>query len=137
MSSGDGGHGGRTFNAVPEMGTDERGRPHPRDVWPPVLPHYARGTMRYPNQLPMAFADQVICTHSRPGDLVVDFFAGSGTVPKVCLFRNRRCFASDANKDAIRFAMAGILDIAQSHLASPPLFETGPGPFPGLRLGGD
>jgi DNA modification methylase len=132
MTAPGGGSGGQTFNHIPEMGVDERGRPHPRDVWPPVSPHYARGRMRYPNQLPLTFADQVVRTLSRRGDLVADFFAGSGTVPKICLFRQRRCVASDVNPDAVRFMMAGLYDIVRSRLASPPLFETRPGLFPEL-----
>jgi len=126
------GAGGQTFNHIPEMGTDQRGRSHPRDVWPPVIPHYARGRMRYPNQLSLVFADQVVRALSNQGDLVADFFAGSGTVPKICLFRQRRCFASDLNPDAIRFQMAALYEIVQSRLASPRLFETGPGLFPEL-----
>ena len=124
--------GAQTFNLIPEMGTDQRGRPNPRDVWPPMLPHYARGLLRYPNQLPPAFADQVIRTFSNRTDLVADFFAGSGTVPRICLFRDRRCIASDKNPDALRLTMATISDIVQSRLASPPLFSTGPGLFPEL-----
>jgi DNA modification methylase len=130
MSSG---NDGQTFNLIPEMGLDERGRPHPRDVWPPVLPYYARGRLRYPNQLPPVFADQVVRTLSNRGDLVVDFFAGSGTVPRICLFRERRCLASDKNPHALRFAMATISDIVQSRLAAPPLF--GDGAFPELSQG--
>jgi DNA modification methylase len=126
------GPGGQTFNHIPEMGVDERGRPHPRDVWPPVMPYYARGRMRYPNQLPLSFADQVVRALSHQGDLVADFFVGSGTVPKICLFRQRRCFASDVNPDAIRFTMAGLYDIVRSRMASPPLYETRPGLFPEL-----
>ena len=135
MTAPGGGPGGQTFNHIPEMGTDERGRPHPRDVWPPVLPYYARGRLRYPNQLPPAFADQVVRTLSNEDDYVADFFAGSGTVPKICLLRQRRCFASDVNAEAIRFAMATLANIVQSRLASPPLFETGSGLFPELATG--
>jgi DNA modification methylase len=129
MTAGDGRTSGQTFNHVPEMGIDERGRPHPRDVWPPVLPHYASGRMRYPNQLPLTFADQVVRTLSNQGDLVADFFAGSGTVPKICLFRRRRCFASDVNPEAIRFTMASVYHIVRSRVAAPPLLETGSGLF--------
>jgi DNA modification methylase len=135
MTSGNGRSGDQTFNVIPEMGTDGRGRPHPRDVWPPVLPYYARGRMRYPNQLPPVFVDQVVRTLSRQGDLVVDFFSGSGTVPRICLFRQRRCFASDVNPDALRFTMATITDIVQSRLAEPPpLLEAGSGLFPEFSL---
>lgn len=130
MSQG-GGHrrGDRTFNALPEFGTDERGRPFPRDVWPAVQPYRSRG-LRYPNQLPPVFADQVVRAYTNRGDFVVDFFAGSGTVPRICLFRERRCFASDINPHALRFAMGTICDIVQSRLAAPPLF--GAGLFPEL-----
>jgi DNA modification methylase len=141
MSSGDGRCGDQTFNAIPEMGTDGRGRPHPRDVWPPVVPYYARsGRLRYPNQLSPAFADQAIRVLSNERDLVVDFFAGAGTVPRMCLLRGRRCHASDLNASAIQFTMATICDIVQSsqqsRLACPPLFETGTGLFPELNPDG-
>jgi DNA methylase len=92
--------------------------------------------MRYPNQLPLSFADQVIRTLSNQGDLVADFFVGSGPVPKICLIRHRRCIASDLNAEAIRFTMASLCDIVQRRLASPPLFTTGPGLFPELSPNG-
>lgn len=91
--------------------------------------------MRYSNQLPPVLVDQAVRTLSNPGDFVVDFFAGSGTVPRICLFRGRRCFASDVNPAALRFTMATIADIVQSRLAEPtPLFGAGPGLFPGFAL---
>jgi DNA modification methylase len=74
----------------------------------------------------------VVRTLSNQGDLVADFFAGSGTVPKICLFRRRRCFASDVNPEAIRFTMASLYDIVRPRLAAPPLLETGSGLFPEL-----
>jgi DNA modification methylase len=126
-------HRAQTFNTLPEMGTDERGRPFPRDVWAPVLPYRAAGRMRYPNQLPPVFADQVVRTLSNRGDLVVDLFAGSGTVPRICLFRERRCFASDINPESLRFTMATIHNIAQTRLAAPTLLDTSTGLFPELR----
>ena len=133
MSSGDGRNGDRTFNLIPEMGRDQRDRPHPRDVWPAVLPYYARGRMRYPNQLAPPFVDQVIRTLSNEKDLVVDFFTGAGTVPRICLFRDRRCMASDVNPHALRFTMGTLANIVQARLASPPpLFDLGPGLFPEL-----
>jgi len=123
----------RTFNALPELGVDQRGQPSPRDVWPPVLPHDGRRRLRYPNQLPATFADQVIRTFTNTGDYVADFFAGSGTVPRICLFRERRCFASDENPNSLRFTMATISDIVQSRLAAPSLFDTSTCLFPELR----
>lgn len=126
MTAGPGG----TFNLIPEMGTDQRGRLFPRDVWPPVVPQDSRGLYRYPNQLPASFADQVIRALSNEGDLVADFFCGSGTVPRMCLFRRRRCLASDVNEHALRFTMGTISSIVAGRLARPPLF--GDGLFPEL-----
>jgi DNA modification methylase len=136
MSAGDNSRGDQTFNTIAEMGTDWQGRPHPRDVWPPMLPYYARGRLRYPNQLPPAFVDQVVRALSNQGDLVADFFTGSGTVPRICLFRGRRCFASDLNAHAVRFTMASLSDIAGARLASPALFDTGASLFPELSATG-
>jgi DNA modification methylase len=126
-------HRRQTFNTLPEMGTDQLGRPFPRDVWAPVLPYRAAGRMRYPNQLPPVFADQVVRTLSNRGDLVVDFFAGAGTIARICLFRERRCLASDINPEALRFTMAAIRDIVMTRLAEPALPGTGTGLFPELR----
>ena len=128
--------GPETFNVIPEMGTDERGRPHPRDVWAPVLPYYARGRLRYPSQLPPVFADQVIRVLSGRGDLVADFFTGAGTVPRICLFRDRRCVASDVNPHSLRFTMASLSSIVGARLSAPrPLFAGGTGLFPELGPG--
>ena len=38
----------------------------------------------YPTQKPLAIINRIIRTSSRPGDLVMDFFAGSGTVGESC-----------------------------------------------------
>ena len=38
---------------------------------------------------------------SRPGDLVLDFFAGSGTTGEACLETKRRFLLVDANPEAL------------------------------------
>jgi len=51
---------------------------------------------------------------SRPGDLVLDFFAGSGTTAAACLEFGRRFILVDVNPQAIevmRHRFAGVADI--------------------------
>jgi len=49
----------------------------------------------YPNQKPLKLYERLIRVHSKPGDLVVDPFAGSGTIIEACLLNNRRFVAGD------------------------------------------
>ena len=52
------------------------------DVWVIQRP-YQVGGLKYPNKLPPEVAREMIIRSSNPGDLVVDPFAGSGTILKV------------------------------------------------------
>jgi len=55
----------------------------------------------YPTQKPEALLARIIQASSNPGDLVVDFFAGSGTTPAVAEKLGRKWIASDLGKFAI------------------------------------
>ena len=48
--------------------------------------------------------ERLLSTHSKPGDLVVDPFCGSGVVPSVAARLGRRCFGSDAEKRWVEYA---------------------------------
>ena len=53
-------------------------------------------------KLKSVIADDLIEAYSKPGDLIVDPFAGSGTIPLAALILGRRVFASDiSNYSAI------------------------------------
>jgi site-specific DNA-methyltransferase (adenine-specific) len=52
------------------------------DVWVIKRP-YQVGGLKYPNKLPDEVARQMIIRSSKPGDVVVDTFTGSGTIVKV------------------------------------------------------
>ncbi len=102
----------RTFNILPETRRAmKNGAPFPTDVLPPIVPSLRRGRIRYPNQLPLELVDYLVRTYSNKGDLVTDFFGGSGTTPLVCLLRGRRCLSSDLNPEALKFQMARMLDV--------------------------
>ena len=52
----------------------------PTDVWwQTIVPTNGRERTGYPTQKPIAILDRIVKVHSNPGDLVMDFFAGSGT----------------------------------------------------------
>lgn len=75
----------------------------PTDTWwHTIVP--TRGSERtgYPTQKPMGIVRRIIAASSNPGDLVLDFFAGSGTTGAVCLEMNRRFILADNNPEALR-----------------------------------
>jgi site-specific DNA-methyltransferase (adenine-specific) len=60
---------------------------------------------KHPTQKPLALMERLIKASTRPGDLVVDPFAGSGTTGVACLLSDR-CFIG-IEKDEEYFALAG------------------------------
>jgi site-specific DNA-methyltransferase (adenine-specific) len=55
----------------------------------------------YPTQKPLGVINRIVRASSNPGDLVMDFFAGSGTVGESCLRLNRRFILIDNNPEAL------------------------------------
>jgi site-specific DNA-methyltransferase (adenine-specific) len=53
----------------------------PRDVleFPAMIGHLAKDRVGHPDQKPLQMIETIIKASSNPGDLVVDFFCGSGT----------------------------------------------------------
>ena len=75
------------------------------------MPTNSRQKTGYPTQKPAAIIERIILASSNPGDLVMDFFAGSGTVGECCLKLGRQFLLVDNNPEAIqvmkhRFAAA-------------------------------
>ena len=56
----------------------------------------------YPTQKPLGVIRRIIQASSNPGDLVLDFFAGSGTTGAACLELGRDFILVDNNPEAIR-----------------------------------
>ena len=86
------------FGKVPNL---KRGKV-PEDWWYfPVVARLHNQRTGYPTQKPEILLERIILASSNPGDLVADFFCGSGTTPLVAA-QNGRCFlASDATFRAI------------------------------------
>lgn len=55
----------------------------------------------YPTQKPVGVLRRIVAASSNPGDLVLDFFAGSGSIGEVCLDLKRHFILVDNNPQAI------------------------------------
>ena len=74
----------------------------PTDVWwHTIVPTAGKEKTGYPNQKPEGILRRVVQASSRPGDRVLDFFAGSGTTGAVAHQLGRRFVLVDSNPDAI------------------------------------
>jgi len=78
----------------------ERGK-FPTDTWwhTIVSPTGSEKT-GYPTQKPVGVLRRIVAASSRPGDLVLDFFAGSGTTGVAALELGRRFCLIDSNPEA-------------------------------------
>ncbi len=74
----------------------------PTDVWwHTIVPTNGKEKTGYPNQKPEGVLRRVLEPSSRPGDWVLDFFAGSGTAASVAAAMGRRFVMVDLDRDAI------------------------------------
>lgn len=86
----------------------------PTDVWwHTIVSPTGKEKTGYPTQKPVGVLRRIIQASSKPGDLVIDFFAGSGTTGAVAADLGRRFVLVDQNPEAIevmreRFASAGV-----------------------------
>jgi len=96
----------KTFEASPKAGFGkvpdlERGKV-PEDWWYfPVVARLHNERTGYPTQKPQALLERIVKASSNPGDLVADFFCGSGTTPLVAANLERRFIATDATFRAV------------------------------------
>jgi DNA modification methylase len=101
----------RTFASSPRAGFGKvpdlaRGKV-PEDWWYfPVVARLHNERTGYPTQKPEALLERIILASSNPGELVADFFCGSGTAAAVTMRLGRRFIASDAAWRAVHTARA-------------------------------
>ena len=80
------------FGKVPDL---DRGKV-PEDWWYfPVIARLHSERTGFPTQKPVALLERIILASSNPGDLVADFFCGSGTTPFVAAQNGRAYLACD------------------------------------------
>jgi site-specific DNA-methyltransferase (adenine-specific) len=75
----------------------------PTDVWwHTIVSPNGKEKTGYATQKPLGIIERIVRVHSNPGDLVVDFFAGSGTVGEAAARLGRQFLLVDNNPEAIR-----------------------------------
>jgi adenine-specific DNA-methyltransferase len=84
-----------------------------QDVWTDIPPLASQSAERagYDTQKPEALLERVITASSDSGDLVADFFCGSGTTAAVAERLGRRWIACDLGRFAIHTTRKRLLDI--------------------------
>jgi len=74
----------------------------PTDVWwHTIVPTSGREKTGYPTQKPLGVLSRIVNVHTRPGDVVLDFFAGSGTTGEAAAKHGRGFVLVDRNPEAI------------------------------------
>lgn len=77
----------------------------PTDTWwMTIVPTNSRERTGYPTQKPLKLLERIISASSRPGDLVADFFAGTGTTGVAAKRLGRRHLLVDQNPAATQIA---------------------------------
>ena len=75
----------------------------PDDVWefPRVCGTFHERRKWIPNQHPEALIERMVLMSTNPGDLVIDLFAGSGTVHRVCKRLGRQSISIDISQEYV------------------------------------
>ena len=95
------------FGKIPNL---ERGKV-PEDWWYfPVIARLHNERTGYPTQKPEALLERIILASSNPGDLVADFFCGSGTTPVVAAKHGRKFIACDESFRAVHTARKRLVE---------------------------
>jgi len=74
----------------------------PTDVWwQTIVPPGSKERTGYPTQKPLAIYERLVRVHSNPGDVLLDFFAGSGTFGEAAARNGRRAVLVDSSSEAV------------------------------------
>jgi len=75
----------------------------PTDVWwHTIVPTNGREKTGYPTQKPLGILERIVKVHSEPGDVVLDFFAGSGTTGAAAAKHGRGFVLIDRSPAAVQ-----------------------------------
>jgi site-specific DNA-methyltransferase (adenine-specific) len=92
----------------------------PTDVWwHTIVPTSGRERTGYPTQKPLGILRRIVEVHSNPGDLLLDFFAGSGTLGEAAARAGRRFLLVDSNPAAIEVMRKRLAFCAPEIVAHP------------------
>jgi site-specific DNA-methyltransferase (adenine-specific) len=93
----------------------------PTDVWwMTIVPTNSRERTGYPTQKPVKLLERMITASSQPGDVVLDFFAGSGTTGVAARRLGRHYVLVDINPHAVKIANKRLNEVPDP---TPQLFD--------------
>jgi site-specific DNA-methyltransferase (adenine-specific) len=78
-----------------------RGKTPTDTWWNTIVSPRGREKTGYPTQKPLAILQRIVRVHSKPGDRLLDFFAGSGTLGEAAAVVGRDAVLVDDNPEAI------------------------------------
>ena len=70
--------------------------------WHTIVSPNGKEKTGYATQKPLGIIERIVRVHTHPGDLVIDFFAGSGTAGEAAARLGRDFILIDHNPEAIR-----------------------------------
>lgn len=74
----------------------------PTDVWwNTIVSPTGKEKTGWPAQKPLAILERIVRVHSRPGDRLLDFFAGSGSFGEAAARNGRDCVLIDIHPEAV------------------------------------
>ncbi len=77
---------------------------NPTNVWEiGRLNGNSKERVGHPTQKPVEIIERFVRALSYPGSIVLDFFAGSGTVGRVCINEGRHCMMCDSDKKSLEY----------------------------------
>jgi adenine-specific DNA-methyltransferase len=84
------------------------------DMWVdiPEVNSMADARTDYPTQKPLPLLERIIEASSNPGDLVLDFFMGSGTTQEAAMKLGRRFIGADINLGAVQITTKRLIERA-------------------------
>ena len=101
---------GNTANVSKKYMPNEKGK-NADDVWcMPILNPMSNERLGYDTQKPKALIERIIKASSNEGDLVADFYMGSGTTAEVCKDLKRNFIGCDINPRAIEITLQRLND---------------------------
>lgn len=85
------------------------------DLWDDIniINAMAKESLGYPTQKPEALIERIIKSSTSMGDLVVDFFMGSGTTQAAATKTGRRFIGADINLGAVQITTKRLLEISE------------------------
>jgi site-specific DNA-methyltransferase (adenine-specific) len=78
-----------------------RGKTPTDTWWHTIVSPNGKEKTGYPTQKPRGILDRIVAVHSQPGDLLCDFFAGSGSFGESAYVHGRDCILIDNSTDAL------------------------------------